>query len=72
MKVWINGKVTDTKETPIVVILTEQDRKNIANMIPGATLYCMYDTDTHSQEEIEKLLTELKEKEENASSTNSN
>lgn len=37
---------------PIVVELTKQDRRNIDNMHPEYTKYCVYDTDEYSEDAI--------------------
>lgn len=42
MKVKIRRKIFDGKYEPVMVILTKQDKKNIANMAPNATKYCVY------------------------------
>jgi len=42
MKVKVGDKVYDSAEEPIMVILTDGDKKNIANMSPEATKYCSY------------------------------
>lgn len=45
--------------TMIVVELTERDRQNIADMVPGATLYSMFD-DSEDRDRMVDLLDELK------------
>ena len=45
MKVKVGNKVYTGEDEPIMVILTEQDKKNIANMFPDATKYCSYPDD---------------------------
>lgn len=47
MKVKIGNKIYYTDKEPVMVILTEQDKKNIANMVSGATRYCMYPATKH-------------------------
>ena len=56
MKVKVGDKVYDGNKEPVMVILTEQDKINIANMLPEATRYCMYPTTNISQEEIKKWM----------------
>lgn len=55
MKVKIGAEVYDAGETPIMLILTEQDRENIRNMNPDATKYCAYPEGMDS-EEIERWM----------------
>ncbi len=45
MKVKICDKIYDSEQEPIMVILSEVDKKNIANMHPEATKYCVYPTE---------------------------
>jgi hypothetical protein len=42
MKVKIGDKIYDAENEPILVILTEQDKENIKNMLPSATKYCVF------------------------------
>lgn len=42
MKVKIGDEIYDSEHQPIMVILTEKDKLNIANMAPTATKYCQY------------------------------
>lgn len=37
--------VFDGEDVPVAVILTDKDRENIANMAPGATIYCVFPDD---------------------------
>ena len=53
MKVKIGDTVYDAADQPIMVILSEQDKINIKNMLPEATKYCMYPTDAISEEELD-------------------
>ena len=61
MKFYFKGKIVSTKDTPLIIILTMQDKKHIANMVPGVNVYCQYETDLYSIEEIDQLCTEAKE-----------
>lgn len=45
MKIYIDDKVIDTGDTPIVFILSKQDKENIANMAPWATVYGCFPPD---------------------------
>lgn len=45
MKVKVGDKVYDSNDVPIMAIITEQDRKHIADMAPYATKYCAYPDD---------------------------
>lgn len=39
VKIKVRGRVYDANAEPIMVILTDQDKKNIANMAPDAKMY---------------------------------
>lgn len=45
MKVKIGDHVYDSENEKIVIVLSEQDKKNIAAMHPYATKYCAYPVD---------------------------
>lgn len=60
MKVKISNEVGDVELwdgelQPIMIILTERDKKNIANMLPEATKYCVY-PEGWSQSEIDEFM----------------
>lgn len=55
MKLKVGSKIYDGEKEPVMVILTEQDKINIRNMIPEATKYCMY-PEIISIEEIKKFM----------------
>ena len=42
MKVKVGDKIHDSENEPVMVILSEQDKENIANMNPKANKYCVY------------------------------
>lgn len=42
MKVKIGNKIYDAENEPIMVILNENDKKNIARIPPDGTAYCSY------------------------------
>jgi len=42
MKVKVGNTIYDGEKEPVMVILTEADKRNIANMLPEATRYCAY------------------------------
>ncbi len=42
MKVKIRDKTYDGENEPVMIILSNQDKKNIANMVKGATKYCVF------------------------------
>lgn len=53
MKVKIgNGGIYDGESVPVMVILSKQDKINIANMHPDCTKYCVYPSEKWSEEEI--------------------
>lgn len=61
MKFYIDGKIVTSKDHPLIVVLSKQDKVNIANMIEGATVYSVFEKGDHSVEEIEAMLTRAKE-----------
>lgn len=42
MKVKIGDKIYDSEKEPIMVILSDDDKKNITNMLPHCTKYCSF------------------------------
>jgi hypothetical protein len=42
MKVKVGDRLEDGKYLPIAVVLTQQDKENIANMAPDDTIYAQY------------------------------
>lgn len=56
MKVKIGNIIYDTNDQPIMVILAEEDKKNIANMYDECYKYCGYPASGYSVEEIEKFM----------------
>ena len=42
MKVKINDKIYDSNETPIMLILTDEEKEHIANMDMDDTKYCSF------------------------------
>lgn len=61
MKVKVGDRTYDSQEEPVMVTLTEQDKKNISNMLPSATRYCMYPSDEWTAKEILEWMTEIGE-----------
>lgn len=55
MKVKIGNKVIDSEDEPILIILDNQGKENIASMLPGATKYMSY-PDTMAIEEAEEFM----------------
>jgi len=49
VKVHNGDRVYDSETLPIMIVLSEADKKNIANMDPGTTKYCSFPDgcDTH-------------------------
>jgi hypothetical protein len=58
MKVKVGNKVYDCEEEPVMVILTDQDKKNIASMRSECTKYCMFPCD-YVPEEVEIWMDEV-------------
>ncbi len=59
MKVKVGDKVYGSGKQPIMVILTERDKENIANMIPSATRYAAYDPEVMTSEEALEWMEEI-------------
>lgn len=57
MKVKVGDKMYSGDEQPIMVILTDGDKRNITNMLPEATKYAEY-PDTYDQEEVLRWMEE--------------
>jgi hypothetical protein len=55
MKVKIGDKIFDGKDEPIMLILSDSDKKNIENMLPDAKKYCQF-PDTIDLETIKKFM----------------
>jgi hypothetical protein len=53
MKIKVGDTVYDGENEPIMVILTEKDKQNIANMLPEATRYCQFPGDKFTLEQID-------------------
>jgi len=51
MKIKIKNKIYDGEKEPVMIILTEADKKNIANMHSHCFKYCVY-PDGYTEEEI--------------------
>lgn len=58
MKVKIGNKIYDSNKEPILLFLSDQDKKNIANMDNSATKFCSY-PDTISEVFIEWWMKEV-------------
>lgn len=56
MKVKVKDEIYDGEDTLIMVILTDQDKKNIANMLKECTKYCHYNTDKYTEKEVVKWM----------------
>lgn len=55
MKLFVNEKIITTEDQPLIIVLTDMDKKNIANMDPKCNVYCQYQKENHYVEEIESL-----------------
>lgn len=56
MKVKIGNKIYEASKEPILLILNEQDKKNIANMFSTATKYCAFPDEGYTEEEIREFM----------------
>ena len=45
MKIKVGNKVYSSEDQPIMIILTERDKFNIAHMAPEATMYAEFSDD---------------------------
>jgi hypothetical protein len=50
MIVKIRDKYYDSEETPIMLVLTDNDKQNITNMLPECDRYCSYPDGMDSNE----------------------
>lgn len=57
MKVKIGSKTYDSTIEPIMIVLSEQDKKNIAIMLPSATKYCSFPSEMDF-DKVEKWMDE--------------
>lgn len=55
MKIKVGNKIYDAEDEPIMIILTDKDKKNIKNMLPTATKYCSY-PDNYDSDDIRKFM----------------
>lgn len=62
MKVKIGNTVYDSKEEPILIILSDIDKANISNMLPTAKKYLSYPDDLTIEEAQEFMKIEEDEK----------
>ncbi len=52
MKVKVGDPVCDGEREPVMVILSDQDRRNIAAMPPEATRYCVYPDELWTPDQV--------------------
>jgi hypothetical protein len=50
MKVKIGDQVFDSNEQPILLVLSDQDKENIANMDPEVHKFCSFPEDSDESE----------------------
>jgi len=56
MKIKVGDKIYDGDKEPVMIILSEADKKNISQMSPTATKYCSYpDTPEWTGENHKKI-----------------
>jgi len=58
MRIKIGDKIYDSEKEPIMIILNEEDKKNIKNMSPDATKYCEYPSNDYWTENDYKRIHE--------------
>jgi len=54
MKICMDGKLYTCKDKPLIILLTRQDRKNIANMAEDASIYCEFEK-PYTREQISDI-----------------
>lgn len=52
MKVKIGDQVFDSKDQPIMVVLSQADKRNIENMTPDATMYASFPDDFGTSDQM--------------------
>lgn len=52
MKVKIGNTIYDAKDQPVMVIFSDLDKKNIANMLPECTKYACWPDDERSIQQM--------------------
>ena len=62
MRIKVRNRVYSGDIEPVMIIISEGEREQIANMAPGATKYCVY-PDTWSVEDIKKWMADIPETE---------
>jgi hypothetical protein len=60
MKVKIGNIVYDPMVQPICIYLTEDDKRNIRNMLPQATKYCVFDEAKFDEDEIRQFMNDIR------------
>ncbi len=61
MRIKAGDMVFGSEQQPIMVILTDKDKENIANMHPDCTKYAMFQDDWGTQQEMSDWMTEVPE-----------
>jgi hypothetical protein len=64
MRVYVDGKIYDFLDSPIVIIFDEGEKELIGNMGSQSKYFCSYNIDEVSVEKIENLLHNLKKENE--------
>ena len=62
MKIKVGDTVYDSSLTPVMVILTDGDKRNIANMLPECNKYASFPEDIE-QGEIERWMNDVPKEE---------
>ena len=55
MKVKIKDTIYNSEDEPVMLILTDKDRANIAKMLPECTMFCAY-PDGLAEEVVDKFM----------------
>ena len=60
MKIWANGKWVSARTDLLIIHLTDQDKKNIANMHKDCSIYSEYSSKNFSTNEVMMFLKKVK------------
>lgn len=59
MKVKVGDRVYDGEKEPVMVILSDDDKKNIASMSPKDTKYCSFPTSGVTPGEVQEWVEDV-------------
>ena len=56
MKVKVGKRVSDSEKTPIMLVLDDEEKRGIANMLPEAHKIAFYDANEFEEKEIREWM----------------